>query len=381
MKVIISGGGIAGLATAGFLMQQGIEPVIIEKTKEWSKIGYGISLWGNGVKMMQALGLDEKMFNKGTVIKNWTLRDGQNEILHEARLHFEEVPPLTAIHRADLHETLLSIVPENFIKMNRSIESISHKEKRLEIELSDGELLEADLLIGADGTHSRVRELAFQDEDWKPKKTQTAVFSFWIPESLDVPDGFNEIYSENGKAILFAPVKDKKMCSIAFPVGEAEKGDFLEILKEKTSDNEHLVKELIKIISEDEKVFKDHIFRVEMDQWSRDRIILLGDAAHALHPIVGMGASLALEDAYVICQEILDHKYGNLNKALDSFTGRRQKRIKSFSRQAKFTAGFTFLENKTIAGFRNKILKNSDLFEGFFLDRASQIAEDVLADI
>lgn len=378
MKVIISGGGIAGLATAGFLMQQGIQPVIIEKAKKWSRIGYGISLWGNGIKMMQALGLDDMLFKKGRKIESWTIRDNSNEVLHEAKLDFDNIPPLTAIHRADLHEILLSIVPDELIKMNNSIEQITDYGEKLKVKLTGGETMDADLLIGADGTHSRVNELIFK----KPaKKTGTAVFSFWIPESLEVPEGFNEIYSDNGKAVLFAPVNERKMCSIAFPVGQADKKEFLPILKAKTTNDEHLLQELIKVIEKDEKVFKDHIYRVKLDQWVQNRIVMLGDAAHALHPIVGMGASLALEDAYVINQEILNYKYGDINKGLHSFSNRRQKRIKSFSRQAKLTAEFTFLENKTLTVLRNKLLKNSGFFEGFFMDNASRIARNVLSDI
>ena len=74
MRIIISGAGIAGLAAAGFLLQQGFTPVIIEKTAEWSEVGYGISLWGNGIKMRQGLGLDEKLIKKGRKIDKWRRR-------------------------------------------------------------------------------------------------------------------------------------------------------------------------------------------------------------------------------------------------------------------------------------------------------------------
>lgn len=93
MKIIISGGGIAGLATAGFLLQQGIEAVIVEKAAQWSKLGYGISLWGNGVKMMQALGLDERLMQKGIIIDKWAIRNTRNELLSELDLAFDDIPP------------------------------------------------------------------------------------------------------------------------------------------------------------------------------------------------------------------------------------------------------------------------------------------------
>lgn len=381
MEVIISGGGIAGLATAGFLMQQGIKPILIEQAKQWSKAGYGIALWGNGMKMMQALGLDEKLIKKGLIIDSWTIRDSHNKILTEANLDFENIPPLSAIHRADLHNLLLSNLPEGMVQMGRSIEDIKHKEEIIEIKLSNGDVLQADLLIGADGAHSNVRQLLFKGKNTEAKETGMAVFSFWVPESLEVPDGFNEIYSENGKVILFASVNGKKMCSLGFRVGDKDKSEHLELLKDKTSEDEALAPELIKIIEKGENVFHDHIYQVKIDRWTKGRAVLIGDAAHAMHPIVGMGASLALEDAYVLNQEILDHKYGDIQQVLSLFEKRRKKRIKTFYSQADLTSAFTFLENKMLVALRNKLVANSGLFEGFFMDSAAKTAKDVLSDI
>lgn len=381
MKVIISGAGIAGLATAGFLLQQGIEAVIVEKASEWSKIGYGISLWGNGIKMLQGLGLDEKLMEKGIKIDKWMIRNSRGDVLSELQLDFDNIPPLIAIHRADLHELLLSKVPEKLIRMNTTIKNFHTGPHHVTVVLSNGESIKADILIGADGTHSRVRELIFKDENAKATDTGMAVFSFWIPEGVDLPDGFNEIYSAKGLAILFAPVNKKKMCSIAFKAESADKDQHLQILKEKVSGEEGLLPELFGVLEKDRSAFHDKIYQLKLNKWTGDKVVLIGDAAHALHPIVGMGASLALEDSYVLAQEILDHKYGNMNDAFHSFQERRQKRIRKFYRQANITSEFTFLENEVLASLRDKLVKSSTLFEGFFIENAHKIAKDVLSDI
>lgn len=383
MKILISGGGIAGLATAGFLLQQGFEPVIVEKASEWSKIGYGISLWGNGIKMIQGLGLDEKLIKKGIKIDKWTIRNSQDDVLSELNLDFDSIPPLTAIHRADLHALLLSIVPDKLIRMNTTIENIHNDNEagNVTVQLSNGETLKADLLIGADGTHSRVRELIFEKRNGKALDTGMAVFSFWVPETLELPDGFNEIYTGKGISVLFAPVNERKMCSIAFDAEGSGKEEHLQTLKEKASGEEGLVSKLINVLEHEESAFHDKIYQVKPDNWISHNVVLIGDAAHALHPIVGMGASLALEDAYVLAQEILDHKYGSIKEALKSFQKRRQKRIRKFYRQAKVTSEFTFMENSALVSLRDKMIKSTSLFEGFFIENLQKVAKDVLSDI
>lgn len=93
MRTLIVGGGIAGLSLASFLKQRGLEPVIVEQAEKWSRIGYGISLWGNGIKILQTLDLGEKFLSEGAQIEEWTLRNQQGEVLSNIQLEYGQSPP------------------------------------------------------------------------------------------------------------------------------------------------------------------------------------------------------------------------------------------------------------------------------------------------
>lgn len=124
MRILILGAGIAGLALAGFLKAQGLEPVIVEKAKAWSRLGYGITLWGNGIHMLERLGLADQFYAVGDRIDAWMLRNGQGQTLKQADLQLAHLPPLTAIHRADLHRVLLDNVPQPWIRMETMVDSL-----------------------------------------------------------------------------------------------------------------------------------------------------------------------------------------------------------------------------------------------------------------
>lgn len=140
----------------------------------------------------------------------------EGKILKRADLHLENLPPLTAIRRANLHGVLLENVPQDLIRMGTTVDRLHPGATEVQVHLSDGSVEEHDLIVGADGVRSRLRSLAF--DHWHIQNTGTATWSFWIPDAIAPPPGFTEVWMEGGKAFLVAPVSGKHMGSVAVPV-------------------------------------------------------------------------------------------------------------------------------------------------------------------
>ena len=376
MRILISGAGIAGLALAGFLREHGIEPALVEKAQAFGRVGYGIALWGNGIRILQALGLEERFYAEGERIERWTLRDAQGAILRSVELDLGELPPLTAIHRADLHAVLLEKVPSSWIRMDTAIERFSRHADGASVVLSDGSREHYDLVVGADGIHSRVRELAF--DNWRLKDMGAAVWSFWMPDDVETPPGFTEAWGRNGKAFLVAPVSGSHMGSVAVPLDERyNPEEHLAFLRGVVHADEWLLPEVLEAMDDPQSVFHDRLYEVEATHWQRERAVLVGDAAHALHPIVGMGGSLALEDAYVLADELSRVRGDRMGEALRSYVERRRQRVARFRREAALTQSFTFVRSPLLRSIRDFAVRHTPFLERFFVRQARNAAEDL----
>lgn len=376
MRVLIAGAGIAGLALAGFLKEQGLEPVIVEKAKVWSRVGYGIALWGNGIRILERLGLAEAFYAKGDRIDAWTLRNAYGQILKQADLHWEHLPPLTAIHRADLHGVLLDNVPQSWMRMATTVDSLRPTTEGVQVRLSDGSEELYDLVVGADGVRSQVRAIAF--DNWQLEPAGTATWSFWLPETIDPPPGFTEAWMKGGKAFLVAPVAGRHMGSVAVPIDQHYAPDAsFDFLKNQVQSDEWLLPEVLDALQRPEAIYHDQNYRVKAPQWHQGQVVLIGDAAHAMHPIVGMGASLALEDAYVLAAELNRVKPNQADDAVQRFGQRRKKRVTAFQRQAQLTKTFTFIESGWLRRGRDFAVRHTPFLEQFFQKQVRDVAENL----
>jgi 2-polyprenyl-6-methoxyphenol hydroxylase-like FAD-dependent oxidoreductase len=115
--------------------------------------------------------------------------------------------------------------------------------------------------------------------------------------------------------------------------------------------------------STDDEPFFDRVREVSCASWHTDRVVLIGDAAHAVHPISGMGASLALQDARVLAQELATAASGGVSDALAQFEARRRPNANRVQRQARIEAAVTFLESSSLRMLRNAVTKHTPLFE------------------
>ncbi len=332
-KVIIVGGGIAGLTLAIGLRQAGIAVDILEEQPSWRVLGVGISLTGPTLRALRSLGLIDKCvavsfgYSQLLVFDREGTKVGAIEL---PRLNGPAYPAQVAIERRALHEVLLAAAEQagTRIRLGMSIRAFHQDKGAVEIELTDGSHDQCDLLVGADGLHSHVRAMAFPDAP-APRFTGLAVWRYTMQRPPEV-DCMFLAYGGGNKPGL-NPVSQQSM--------------FLFLVQKIDSDARLPFEQLPALLRDQLTPYKGTLDWVRErivdpalvdyrpmesllvpDPWYRGRVVLIGDSAHTTTPHLATGAGIAIEDAVVLAEEL--SRDASIDTALANYMQRRFERCR-----------------------------------------------------
>ncbi len=336
-KILIVGGGIAGPTLAIQLKKHNVpcEVTLIEQAPEFKNIGYSIAVWGNGRNILREIGIDDDVIARGGYEMPWEAFETKDHKVVQAFSfkHFQRFGPTIAIPRAVLHKTLIEQLDPGIIKLNTKIAAIHKNSKEgVDVEFSDGTTHHYDLLVAADGVHSWTREHVFGPGFVKPYGY--SFWLFWIPPGFTLSRGAVGI-GGNGKLVFSYPGQDTGVVMLGmrrkpgeFDDPETRKERLTEYFKEFGP----ALKEMIQGVPSGKDMLYSEASYVSLSTWYKDRVVLIGDAQHAISPLTGMGASLAMEDACVLAQEL--GRQTDIDDALALFAARRSPRIRKFQKGA-----------------------------------------------
>ncbi|WP_242492830.1 FAD-dependent oxidoreductase [Halogeometricum borinquense] len=362
--VLIVGGGLAGLTLANYLRRQGREPTVVEQAPEWRTTGYGLGLWRDGITVLEELDRAAAVRRRATDPDSFAVRTSDGGVLSHVSIPATKTL-LLVIHRADLHAALRETVPDDWIRMGTTPERIEEQRDGVTVAFDDGTTEQFDLVVGADGVHSAVRRLCF--DDWTKREFDTYVWSLWTEQDTDIGSEMVSVWGPGSEGFV-ARVGDRVGFNLAARLDALPEAPARDVLR---THAERIGWKLPSLLdATDDDPFFDRIRDVACERWHGDRVVLIGDAAHAVHPISGMGASLALQDARVLAQELSTARPGNLSSAFDRFERRRRDDVRRVKREARFEAAATFLESPTLRSVRNAVVRHTPLFETFVKRRA-----------
>ena len=334
MKVIVVGGGIGGFATALSLRSFGIDVQVLEQSKALREVGAGIQIAANGALVLRKLGLEEALAAVSVQPLSWEYRDMETGIAQvswplgrEAATRYGA--PLYNVHRADLIQLLVDALPKEAIRFNSKCADIGQDNDTAWIKLESGEVLHADVIIGADGIHSVVREKLFG-----PAQEIFANFLVWralIPAEKMPPLNYEErgnYWVGPGRSIVSYWVRPQKLYSFlaSVPVTEvhretwAESGDVEDLLKS-FHGSEPRVQKMLEAI--DSTFITGMYYRDPLEHWTHGRFSLIGDAAHAMVPYLAQGACQAIEDGWILATTLARHGDASVKNALIEYEQRR----------------------------------------------------------
>jgi len=367
--VLIVGGGIAGLALARYLTRLGYDPTVVEQAGEWRATGYGIGLRSDGLAVLAELGRRETVRERATDPDGFEIRGADGRLLTRATLPPDRTP-LLVVHRADLHAALRSGVADDRIRMGTRPERIAERCDGVDATFDDGTRERFDLVVGADGVHSTVRRECFTD--WTLHEHDTYVWSCWGASDVDLGRDLVSVW-EAGTEGFVARVDDRVGFNLAARLDAPPDPPALGELRARTEAVGWKLPELLDGAAGEP--FFDRIRTVACDRWHTDRVVLIGDAAHAVHPISGMGASLALQDARALTQELATARppdggvtEGGFDAALDRFEERRHDAARRVQRRARAEAAVAFVESDPLRRLRDGLAANTP-FLGALLGR------------
>jgi 2-polyprenyl-6-methoxyphenol hydroxylase-like FAD-dependent oxidoreductase len=324
-RILIAGGGIAGLTLATALSRMGLDAELVERDTEWRTVGAGIAVQPNGVRVLRELGLGPALEAAGARINRWLFRDHDGAVLCDIELAavWGHVDPFIGIDRATLQRVLRSKVSVS-CRLGTWVTSVRQTECDVSVEFSDGTHGLYGLVVGADGIRSTVREAVFGSTP-PVYGGQMA----WRSLSPIRPTGLEGVEFWLGDGCFFGlcPVGDGRTYgfgNITQPqVHDALRGR-LERLRQRFQGFGGAVREYLASLESDEQIHCGPIEWLEMDRWHVGRVVLIGDAAHASSPMMGQGGCMAMEDACVL-SDMLRAEGGDA--VIDRFVARRRPRV------------------------------------------------------
>lgn len=340
---VIVGAGIAGLAAAWWLDKAGWRTIVIEKAPALQKGGYVMSLSGPCLETIKKMNIHSSL---GTISQQFEYNIVRTYSGYELyRLRYSEVHggiDSMPIRRNDLARTLLDHLPSSAqVRYSESVTSIEDKGKHVKVGLRSGETIEADLVIGADGLRSQVR-----DQIWESKEALEFIGLYYAAYNFETdqePSKNCSSFNRPGQLDMVFSLKDRGMTGYHIwsetrgRPGNREEG--FETLRRLTADSQDVVRDAVRMgEAAESSLVMDSVNLVVLPHWSRGRILLLGDAAHCLTLMSGQGAGMALVSAEILSQEL--SRTGDVLEALTNHERRLRPGIERLQKRARELADF-----------------------------------------
>lgn len=332
--VLIIGGGFSGMATAISLRKQNFAVDLVEIDSEWRCYGAGISLGGATLRAFQTLGILGEFLRHGFAGDGTELCTPDGTLiarLPTPSLTGTSVPGNGAVMRpvlARIMERATRGVGGIDIRLGCTFTSIAQDADGVDVSFSDGQSRRYDLVVGADGLYSKVREAIFPGAP-KPKYSGQATWRAVLPRAAEI--ACTRIWTGPKTKVGVNPVSKEEM--YLFVNEDRPKNDFVDpsTFVSRVKDllapfSALLVQRMRDQLSENSSIIFRPLEGILMPcPWYRGRVLLIGDAVHATTPHLGSGACIGIEDGLVLAEELAA---GALEQALTRFMGRRWERCR-----------------------------------------------------
>jgi len=379
MKIAIIGAGMGGLTAGIALKKFGHQVTIYEQTTEILPVGAAISLWSNGVKCLNYLGLTHEIQALGGAMESLAYVDGLNQ---QTMTQFSLTPlykevgqKAYPVARADLQNLLMQHFGLQDIQLGKKMIGIEEHAAHVCIQFQDGSAVDADLLIGADGTHSLTRQYVLGHN----VERRYAGYVNWnglveIDEGL-APAQQWTTYIGEGKRVSLMPVANNRFYfffDVPLEAGlDNQRDQYKTSLKQYFKDWCAPVQQLIENIDE-QKTNRVEIHDIEpFMTFYKGRVVLLGDAAHSTTPDIGQGGCQAMEDAIYLARALQINTFG-LEDALNRYQNKRNERTREMVLRARKRCDVTHMKDRQLT---------EEWYQSLYQEQGTHIMQGIISNI
>jgi len=357
LGIAIVGAGMGGLAAAAALQRVGIEVDVYEQAEQFARLGAGIQVGCNAMKVLRTLGLEQRMRQQSFYPRSWNNRDWRTGEVKFDMIFGESAEqkfgaPYLLAHRSDLHAALASAVPAGCIRLGHKLIGLDETSERIKLTFANGTIATADAVVGADGVHSIVRDILFGASS--VNFTGRIAYRTTYPASLlggEKIDDCTKWWGEDRHIVIYYVKPDRSEVYLVTSQPEPEfrieswsaKGDVKELRKAFAG----FSFEVERVLAACPDVHKFAIVeRDSLDHWAEGRVTLLGDACHPMTPYMAQGAAMAIEDAAVLSRCLDGVEREGIADAFSRFEATRKQRT---TRVQETSRRNTWLKEKTDA--------------------------------
>ncbi|MGY3726998.1 MULTISPECIES: FAD-dependent monooxygenase [Cobetia] len=352
-RIAVIGAGLGGAAAGALLQQAGYDTRVYEQAPAFSRLGAGIHLGPNVMKVMRQIGIETQLAEMGSHPEQWFSRDGKTgEYLSRIPLGQQAREQYGAsyitVHRGDLHELMVGALDPNRLHFDKHLVDVDDRGDKVTMHFADGTTEDADIVIGADGVNSRIREKLLGKE--------APTYSGWVAHRAIISAEKLKAYeldfescvkwwSEDRHMMVYFVTGDEKEYYYVTGVPEPEwnhDSSFVESSREEMRQAfvgyHPTVQALIDCT---ETVTKWPLLeRNPLPLWHDGRLVLLGDACHPMKPHMAQGAAMAIEDAAMLVRCL---KEVGAEQHQEAFELYRQNRFERASRVQQVSHDNTWL--------------------------------------
>jgi 6-hydroxynicotinate 3-monooxygenase len=337
LSIAIVGAGIGGMATAATLLRSGAKVDVYEQAAQFSRVGAGIQMMPNSMKVLREIGVEEKLRRTAFqpyshLNREWDTGRVMRELPMPESLFGA---PYLCMHRADLHDALSDAVPHEIVHFDKKLVGLDQRGDQVVLTFADSTHAQAAAVVGADGVHSIVRDIVVGPDApiHKGRIAYRAVFSSALLQGRDIGPSRTKWWGIDRHIVIYYTSATRSELYFVTSVPEpaewmtreswSAKGDVRELRQA----YEGFHPDVRAVLEACPDCHKWAILEREpLPRWSDGRVVLLGDACHPMTPYMAQGGATAIEDAAILARCLQDVAGDDIEAAFERYEAHRKPR-------------------------------------------------------